>query len=643
MLELVNICKSYQIRKDKVQNVLKNINVKFSNTGFVSILGSSGNGKTTLLNLIGGLDDFDSGKVLFNQKEVKDFEKFRREKVGYVFQQFNLIEHLNALDNVIVSMGDHAKNKKETAKKILVDMGLGECLNKLPKHLSGGQIQRIAIARMIAKDIDIIICDEPTGSLDEETEKAVVKIIKELSKTKLVIFVTHNRKVAKEYSDRIITVNSGELIEVENHLDDISINSEAKSRSYKKNTTWLSTKSLLGRLKYTMKYLMLTSFILLVTSLAFILEGEFFKQYMHMESLDSGIKIINFELVDEDSLVDDELIDKINKIKDVEHATPYYDFAIDLAATNYEKSRVSSKTLVENISGNDYIKTTIAVGRFPEKADEVLMTAKGVISLLKELKIGGQRLEDQYLTEEVSIEHVFSLIDWKKIIVAEYGMPRIKVVGLIDDKKIFEEYQKVYVLDGFFDSFEYPGGVKSRGVKVYKSDLYVEANDEIIKEVTEDESIIVNKNYSESINDLYSHINSYLQLSKATLYMIIAIATVSFLSLLYTSLFERKYEVGLYRALGYSKTNIIKTLATEMFMISLCSLFIVIVLLNVFTYVTFINLDYYHSFAEVLDTLNILGVIGSLTLVISVFIMVIVYTGNHIILRKTVLSNINDL
>ncbi len=213
LLELVNINKNYQIRKDKIQTVLKNVNVTFSNTGFVSILGSSGNGKTTLLNIVGGLDKLDSGKIYFNQQEILDFEKFRRERVGYVFQQFNLIDHLNIIDNVIISMDDHIENKKEIAKKILKDIGLEESFHKLPKHLSGGEQQRVAIARMIAKDVDIIICDEPTGSLDEETEKNIVGIIKELSKSKLVLFVTHNRKIAEEYSDRVILVDRGKLVE----------------------------------------------------------------------------------------------------------------------------------------------------------------------------------------------------------------------------------------------------------------------------------------------------------------------------------------------------------------------------------------------------------------------------------------------
>ncbi|MBI9014779.1 MAG: ABC transporter ATP-binding protein/permease [Clostridiales bacterium] len=640
MLELINITKKYQIRKDKMQTVLKDVNIKFSNTGFVSILGSSGNGKTTLLNLVGGLDKIDSGKILFNQEEVIDFEKFRRERVGYVFQQLNLIEHLNAVDNVIVSMGDHIENKKDIATKILKDMGLEESLHKLPKHLSGGQRQRIAIARMIAKDVDIIICDEPTGSLDEETGKSIVDIIKELSKDKLVLFVTHNRKIAEEYSDRIVTVNRGKLVENDGNPKDIGLNEQHNSRSYNKNIAWLSIKSLIGRFKYTIKYLLLTTFILLVASMAFILEGEFFKQYMHEESVDTGIKSI---IVDVNSEGADELIQNIKSTEHVQHVTPNYNLTIGLAASNYESTRASSETKVENITGNDYIKSIITNGRFPEKSDEILMTAEGVITLLKELKIGGERLYDQYMTGEMTSDLVFDLVDWKQFIVAEYGMPRIKIVGLIDDDRIYEEYHKVYFINGLFDLFEYPGGVKTDQIKIYKDNLYLEANNEIVNEITQTENIIVNEDYSTMVHGIYSHIDSLLQLSKMTLYMVLVIATVSFLSLQYTSLFERKYEIGLYRALGYSKKSILKTLASEMFIISTLSLFIVLIVLSLFSLLVYLKLDYYNSYIDILDTLNIMGIIGSLFVIISLFTIIIVYTGNFLILKKSVLSNINDL
>ncbi len=636
MLELRNIIKNYQIRKDRTQTVLKDVSVKFSDRGFVSILGSSGNGKTTLLNVIGGLDKIDSGKIYFNNQEVVDFEKFRRERIGYVFQQFNLVEHLTIVDNVIVSMDDAIKNKTEQAKKILTDMGLEDCLEKHPKHLSGGQQQRVAIARMIAKNVDIIICDEPTGSLDEETERSIVEIIKKLSKEKLVLFVTHNRKIADKYSDRVIHVKNGQLVENTFDEDKIKLNDQVNSRTYKKNLLWLAVKSLFGRVKYTLKYLFLTTFILFVASIAFILEGEFFTRYMHESAVDEGVNVVYF---DAESDVE---IDDLKTIEHIEHITPSYDFTIGIAASDYVDSRKSTETGVEDITGNDYIKSAIAVGRFPENPNEILMTTEGIILVLKELNIGGDRLYDQYLTGEITSEYVFGLIDWRYFFIAEYGMPKVKIVGLIDENKIFESHHKVYMVDGFFDLFEYPGSIKSDRIKVYKSDLYREDNQTIIGDFS-DKGIAVDETYLTKLEGIYNHIDSFLQLSKISLFLIIAIALVSFLSLQYTSLFERKFEIGLYRALGYSRKNILKVLASEMFTISLVALLIVLIAMNVFSLMMLSSLDYYHSYIEIVNTLNIAGITLSLLAIISVLSIVSVYSGNYFILRKSVLSNINNL
>ncbi|MCH4891125.1 ATP-binding cassette domain-containing protein [Acidaminobacter sp. JC074] len=633
MLELINIKKNYQIRKDKFQTVLKGVNVKFSNKGFVSILGSSGNGKTTLLNVIGGLDTIDSGMIKFNDEEVTDFEQFRRERIGYVFQQFNLVEHLTIVDNVIVSMDDDVKDKIGRAKEILIDMGLEANMDKHPKHLSGGQQQRVAIARMIAKDVDIIICDEPTGSLDDETEKSIVEIIKKLSKEKLVLFVTHNRHIAETYSDRIIHVKSGQLLEDDMNKKDIHPNTQKNKRTYKKNIFWLARKSLTGRKKFSLKYLFLTTFILLVASGTFILEGEFFKRYMHESAIEDGINVLYFE---------NNEIETFGDVDNVTHITPYYDLTIGVAASNYESTRKSTESLVENVTGNDYIKSIITDGRFPENPYEILMTAEGAILLLKDLNIGGERLYDQYLTGEVTSDYVFSLVDWKQFFIAEYGMPRVKIVGLLDDKKIAEDYHKVYFVDGFFDLFEYPGGVKYDHIKVYKDNLYRQANESIIEELST-LGLSVNEDYKIKLDGIYRHIDSFLNLSKISLYLIIGIALVSFLSLQYTSLFERKFEIGLYRALGYSKSNILRVFASEMFTISLIALILVLLAMNLFSLIMLSNLDYYTSMAEILDTLNIgwisLGLFG----IISLFTLVSIYSGNYLILRKSVLSNINNL
>ena len=220
MLEIKNINKSYKVGEHK-QKVLKDVSIKFRENEFVSVLGQSGSGKTTLLNLIGGLDRYDTGDIIINGKSTKhfkdkDWDAYRNNSIGFIFQSYNLINHISILDNVEMGMtlsGVSKKIRKERAIEVLKKVGLGDHINKKPNQLSGGQMQRVAIARALANDPDIILADEPTGALDSKTSKSIMNLIKEISKDKLVIMVTHNEEIALEYSSRIIKLNDGVIIE----------------------------------------------------------------------------------------------------------------------------------------------------------------------------------------------------------------------------------------------------------------------------------------------------------------------------------------------------------------------------------------------------------------------------------------------
>ena len=220
MLELKNIVKKYNTGGSEVE-VLKSVNIHFRENEFVSILGASGSGKTTLLNIIGGLDKYTSGDMVLMGRSTKEFkdrdwDSYRNGTIGFVFQSYNLISHLSVIENVklALSISGHSNAENdEKAKKVLVDVGLADHLYKKPNQLSGGQMQRVAIARALVTDPKIILADEPTGALDSKTSVQIMKLIKEISKTKLVIMVTHNPELAKEYSDRIVRVKDGEIQE----------------------------------------------------------------------------------------------------------------------------------------------------------------------------------------------------------------------------------------------------------------------------------------------------------------------------------------------------------------------------------------------------------------------------------------------
>ena len=220
MLELKNIVKKYNTGGSEVE-VLKSVNIHFRENEFVSILGASGSGKTTLLNIIGGLDKYTSGDMALMGRSTKEFkdrdwDSYRNGTIGFVFQSYNLISHLSVIENVKLALsisGQSNAENDEKAKKVLEDVGLAEHLYKKPNQLSGGQMQRVAIARALVTDPKIILADEPTGALDSKTSVQIMGLIKEISKTKLVIMVTHNPELAKEYSDRIIRVKDGEIQE----------------------------------------------------------------------------------------------------------------------------------------------------------------------------------------------------------------------------------------------------------------------------------------------------------------------------------------------------------------------------------------------------------------------------------------------
>ena len=225
MLKLKKICKSYKTG-DFFQQVLKDVVLEFRKNEFVSILGPSGSGKTTLLNIIGGLDRYDKGDLIINGKSTKkfkdkDWDAYRNNCIGFVFQSYNLISHISILANVELSMtlsGVSYKERREKALEALDKVGLKDHANKKPNQLSGGQTQRAAIARAIVNDPDIILADEPTGALDSKTSKQIMDLIKELSKDKLVIMVTHNAELAKEYSTRIVEFKDGNLLNDSNPI-----------------------------------------------------------------------------------------------------------------------------------------------------------------------------------------------------------------------------------------------------------------------------------------------------------------------------------------------------------------------------------------------------------------------------------------
>ena len=467
MLKLENITKIYEGKNFK-QIALNDVTLAFRNNEFVSILGPSGSGKTTLLNIIGGLDKYTYGNLIIDGVSTKkykerDWNNYRSKKVGFIFQSYNLINHQTVLSNVLLSLNIAGKPKKESiklAKKVLKDVGLENYIKKKPKELSGGQMQRVAIARALVTNPDIILCDEPTGALDSQTSIQIMELLKEISKEKLVIMVTHNVTLANKYSDRVIALNDGVITydtspyKVENYsLKKI----KTKRKTMNKFTSLsLSFNNLLTKKSRTL----LTSFagsigiigIALVLSLSkgtqkYInkIEKETFSKYP-ISIMESYIDYQNMFDKEKESckngsicsindlsnnVVNDNKINSISKFSNIlkqnyENINNYtldinYNYNINLNIYKDNKMIENSSLYFKEFFNNNsplLKEYTLIYGKLPEKYNEIVIVTdengKLPLSLMKSLFIN----EDIDLSKTINISYE-KIIDSKFKLVSE--------------------------------------------------------------------------------------------------------------------------------------------------------------------------------------------------------------------------------
>ena len=467
MLKLENITKIYEGKNFK-QIALNNVTLAFRNNEFVSILGPSGSGKTTLLNIIGGLDKYTYGNLIIDgvstrKYKERDWNNYRSKKVGFIFQSYNLINHQTVLSNVLLSLNIAGKPKKESiklAKKVLKDVGLENYIKKKPKELSGGQMQRVAIARALVTNPDIILCDEPTGALDSQTSIQIMELLKEISKEKLVIMVTHNVTLANKYSDRVIALNDGVITydtspyEVENYsLKKI----KNKRKTMNKFTSLsLSFNNLLTKKSRTL----LTSFagsigiigIALVLSLSkgtqkYInkIEKNTFSKYP-ISIMESYIDYQNMFDKEKESckngsicsindltnnVVNDNKINSISKFSNIlkqnyENINNYtldinYNYNIDLNIYKDNKMIENSSLYFKEFFNNNsplLKEYTLIYGKLPEKYNEIVIVTdengKLPLSLMKSLFLN----EDIDLSKTINISYE-KIIDSKFKLVSE--------------------------------------------------------------------------------------------------------------------------------------------------------------------------------------------------------------------------------
>ena len=357
MLELKNIKKSYNTGSFS-QQALKGINLQFRKSEFVAILGASGSGKTTLLNIIGGLDRYDSGDLIINNKSTKkfkdnDWDSYRNNCIGFVFQSYNLIGHISVLENVEMGMtlsGIGVKKRRKKALEVLDKVGLSSHVHKRPNQLSGGQMQRVAIARALANDPDIILADEPTGALDSTTSVQIMELIKEISKDKLVIMVTHNAELASDYASRIINLKDGKLISdsnpIKNNKNDAKFKIKKTAMSYM-TALKLSFNNILNKKGRTLLTAFASSIGIIGIALILSLSNGFDIQIKKFER--DTLSIMPIMISEQSMNMDEETIKSLQK--DMYETSN--DFPDNLEV--YPKSSVMTEMTYKNVITKDFV------------------------------------------------------------------------------------------------------------------------------------------------------------------------------------------------------------------------------------------------------------------------------------------------
>ena len=368
MLKLKNIKKDYISGDTKVE-ALKGINIEFRKSEFVSILGQSGCGKTTLLNIIGGLDRYTSGDLVINGKSTKkfkdhDWDAYRNYSIGFVFQNYNLIPHQTILSNVELALtlsGVSKEERRKKAIKALEDVGLKEQIHKKPNQLSGGQMQRVAIARALVNNPDIILADEPTGALDTKTSVQIMEILKEISKDKLIIMVTHNPELAEKYSTRVIRILDGVITDDTNPFKQ-GEEKEEKAKTGKTSMSFFTALSLsLNNLMTKKGRTLLTSFagsigiigIALIMSLSNGVQ-EYIKK-VEEDTLSSYPITIEEQTIDMSSMMETMMGEVASNTENQEENKIYSsDIMNDMITTLSNKTQNNNlKALKEYIDGGD--------------------------------------------------------------------------------------------------------------------------------------------------------------------------------------------------------------------------------------------------------------------------------------------------
>ena len=587
MLELKNVCKKYD------REVLKKINLKFGNKGFICLVGESGSGKTTLLNIIGGLEQPDSGKVIFNGNNIKNIDSsfYSNQLVSFINQNYNLIDKYTVLENILLPIELRRIRSPCNVDNILKMLGIYSLKNKKVISLSGGEKQRVAIARCIVQNTRVILADEPTGALDSENAYSVMRILKNLSKQKLVIVVTHNIELANSFADDIIKINDGKIcskLKFINKYSKIKCNRKIKLSFIKlfkyaiKNLNNKLLRNILTILAFTIGLLSLGIVLSIKTGfnkeLDSLNKSSFFNYPLvisknnYVDDFSNKVENKNGVNVKKGSFVtneiDDKLISLVNNIdkKYVNGITYYRDIDYEFKSISYV-----------NPSNNYFY---LVSGRMPENKNEVMILYD------EEDSISDKLYNYLDVSNNGLINNIFKVNDKELII-----------TGIVkSNNDYFKSLSGILYSNDLFDN--------------EITDIYIYANNlnskNKIKDLLKDYEIF--DNAEEVVNLTKKMVDgiSLVLILFSVISLIVSMIMIFVIS--YISVMERNKDIGIYKSIGFRNKDIKNLFIVENLIIGMCSFYLTMIfillvsnVINKFVY-SYINFEHIMS----LDILNII-------------------------------------
>ena len=543
LLRIDKLTKEYG-KNSSYQKVLDNISIEFKSGEFVCILGESGSGKSTLLNIIGGLDNKYDGSVNIDNLNLKyiNLDEYRNEKIGFIFQNFNLINSLSVIDNIIVPIDKYNlsySHKRRKAINLMRKLNIYSIKRKKINELSGGQKQRVAIARALISDPEIILADEPTGSLDESNSINILEILKDIHKEgKLVIVVTHSEKVI-DYSTRVITIKDGKIYK-DKKLKRVKETIIDKDEVKHNNFFYLikyGIRNIINNKRRNI-FISLASSIGIVGIILSLFLGGGVKEYMKSIILDKANPLIYNITRKDNNLYSEEEIDNIKNIKHIKEL--YEEKTYSLSSLNindnkYELVYVDSFNKIELEKGND----------------KGFVISKYLYDELNDKDIIGKKIK-------LSVIDDFKVIDMDLNI---SGVSKNSGISLVDNT--YHGFIKYDLLKNIYDS---------NNIKIYPNNISILIDNKVNIDYVKDKLSSINFDSSNN-NELYDELSSYLNIAIfvlsmfSSLSLIVSIIMISII--ISITVLERTKEIGILRSIGYSKKNIRNIFYSESILIGI--------------------------------------------------------------------------